>query len=346
MHHVLGAAPALVDGLRRIIGQRAVAWLEDRAYSLEDRVKLTLHGSEPPVTLWEAGPAPPQSETFPPPPGTPPYPNVARSADGRWSSIPGMPSSIVRMLIHPDPKRPYTALAVVALDLRRVAVRSKPGTLEPISDALPRSRRPGLVPASDVSHLLAAWDGGFKTMHGHFGMMSDGVVLLPPLAGSCTVAFYADGSLRIAPWSALAETEPKMSGFRQGPPCLVENGSVNPAVDAAHGVEWGAAVDGATIIRRSAMGIDARGETLFVALGEAVSTRALAEGMRASGAVTAVQMDVNYAYVRFLLYGDPAKRAPGVRPRATPLVPNLLFASDEYVNEASPRDFFYAVTKP
>ncbi len=137
-----------------------------------------------------------------------------------------------------------------------------------------------------------------------------------------------------------------MAGFRQGPPCLVEHGSVNPAVDAAHGVEWGAAVDGATIIRRSAMGIDGRGETLFVGLGEAVSTRALAEGMRAGGAEAAVQMDVNYAYVRFLLYGDPAKRARDTRPRATPLVPNLLFAPDEYVNEASPRDFFYAVEKP
>jgi hypothetical protein len=346
MHHVVGFAPALVDGLRSVIGQGAVAWLEDRAYSLEDSMKQKLHGSAPPVTLWEDAPPLTHDESFPPPPATAPFSTVAHPADGRWGAIPGMPTSLARTLLHPDPARSYAAVAVVALDLRRVALRSQPGTEEPISSALPRSARHGLVEASDVGRLLAAWDGGFKTMHGHFGMMTRRVVLLPPLPGSCTVAFLPNDEVRIATWTALASSEPKMTGFRQGPPCLVESGTVNPAVDAAHGVEWGAAVDGATIIRRSAMGIDERGETLFVGIGESVSTRALAEGMRAAGARAAVEMDVNYSYVRFLLYGDPGARPRGVRPRALPLVPHLLFSSEEYVDEPSPRDFFYAVTKP
>jgi hypothetical protein len=345
MHHVVGFAPALVDALRGVIGQRAVAWLEDRAYSLEDNVKQKLHGSSAPVTLWDEAPPLAHDVNFPPPPIAAPFSAVAHPADGRWSAVPGMPTSLARTLVHPDPARSYSALAVVALDLRRVAVRSEPGTEEPISTALPRSERHGLVEASDLARLLAAWDGGFKTMHGHFGMMARKVVLLPPLAASCTVAFFPNDQIRIATWKALASSESKMLGFRQGPPCLIENGVINPAVDAAHGTEWGSAVDGATIIRRSAMGIDERGETLFVGIGESVSTRALADGMRAAGVRAAVEMDVNYAYVRFLLYGDPNARPSGVRPRATALMPKLLFTPDEYVDQPSLRDFFYAVTK-
>jgi hypothetical protein len=344
MHHLVGFAPVLVDGLRSVIGPRAVAWIEDRAYSLEDTVHQKLHGSEPPVTLWQAGPALPKSLGFPPAAATPPFPRVAHAEDGHWSAVPGMPPSMARTLLHSDPARSYSAVAVVAIDLRRVELRMKAGTQEPISDALPRTKRTGLVDASDLPRLLAAWDGGFKTMHGHFGMMTDGALLLPPLPGSCTAALYANNVVRIGTWTTLASTEPAMLGFRQTPPCLVENGAVNPAVDAAHGIEWGAAVDGATIIRRSAMGIDAQGETLFVGLGERVSTRALADGMQAAGAAAAAQMDVNYAYVRFLLYGDPSARH-GARPTASPLIPLLLYSPTEYVTQASPRDFFYAVTK-
>jgi hypothetical protein len=344
MHHVVGVAPALVDGLRSIIGVRAVAWLEDRAYSLEDNVHQALHGSEPPVQLWSPAPPAPKTEGFPPAPVKPPFANVAHPADGQWSAVPDMPPSLARTLVHSDPARPYSALAVVALDLRRVELRMQAGTQEPISEALPHAKRTGLVDRSDLPNLLAAWDGGFKTMHGHFGMMTDGVTLLPPLPGSCTLGLYPNDVIRLGTWTKLASTRNEMLGFRQTPPCLVENGAVNPAVDAAHGIEWGAAVDGATIIRRSAVGIDAEGKTLFVALGESVSTRALADGMKACGAAAAAQMDVNYAYVRFLLYGDPNVRH-GATPRAAPLIPHLLFSPEEYVLEPSPRDFFYAVAK-
>ncbi len=346
MHRIPGVAAIATDAVRGLLGQVAVAWIEDRAYGLADRLKQGLHGHEPPVKLWEETLVPilPR-EGFPPRAGSAPFHEVAQRLDGAWAAVPGAPASMARTLLHTDPTRPYSAVAVVALDLNRIDIHWQVGLQEPISEALPRLRRTGLIPPSDVRWVLAAWDGGFKTMHGHYGSMLDGVTLLAPLERSCTVALYRDGTVRIARWTALSKTEPDMRAFRQTPPCLVESGQVNAEVDAARGQAWGAAVDGATIIRRSAMGIDASHRVLFVGIGESVSTRALADAMKAAGAEAAAELDVNYAYVRFLIYGDPAQRTAHQVPRATPLIPQLLFWPSEYVRLALTRDFFYATER-
>jgi len=51
-----------------------------------------------------------------------------------------------------------------------------------------------------ISHLVAAFNGGFQAMHGEFGMMADGVVYLPPKPYSATVAVLQDGSTGFGTW--------------------------------------------------------------------------------------------------------------------------------------------------
>src|SRR6185295_9483945 len=94
-----------------------------------------------------------------------------------------------------------------------------------------------------------------------------------------------------------------------------------------------------TIIRRSAVGLDKEGHTLFYALGDAVTAQSLAQAMKAAGAIDAAQLDINYSYPRFLIYERTSANEP---PKAkTGLIPDLKFTSWEYVSEASPRDFFF-----
>ena len=54
-----------------------------------------------------------------------------------------------------------------------------------------------MIPVADQSHLIAAFNGGFKAINGHYGMMVDGVTLLPPLPGFATLAIYRDGHVNI-----------------------------------------------------------------------------------------------------------------------------------------------------
>jgi hypothetical protein len=243
----------------------------------------------------------------------------------------------VKSIVHPDKKRPFAAVAVVAMDLSRVGLHLVAGVTEPQSEKIPMAERPGRIPAAEQPNLIAVFNGGFKALHGQYGMMLDGKAFLPPRDIACTVGLYRDGSLRIRTWPNISGTQSDMVAYRQTPPCLVEQGVLNDKLTEST-KNWGATVSGETIIRRSAIGVDASGKVLFYALGEAVSAQALARAMQAVGARDAAQLDVNYAYPRFLFFDHP----PAAERKAVmSLVPHVDYRSSDYVRDASPRDFFY-----
>lgn len=368
IHEIPGFGPALADGVRAVVGPGPVAWAEDVAYGVADEWNCWRYQDAAPKTFWEApsgavaagpaavpvaasggasaGPAPARdpAEVFPPAPFEPPYRNVAGAGDGQWLPMPdavrpGEPI-MFKAVVHPDPKRSFAAIAVVAIDLRKMDLVLVAGTSEPQSMTVPKEHRPGLVPADRAADLVAVFNGGFKAMHGHYGMMIEGETFVVPRDIACTFAFYQGGGLKIGTWSGLKASEPEMRAYRQTPPCLVEDGEINKALHwDEYNKSWGAAVGGETIIRRSAIALDASGQVLFYGLGEAMTAQALARGMKAVGAYGAAQLDVNYSYPRFLTY---ERKNPGEPPRATAaLIPDIKFTSYEYAIEPSPRDFFY-----
>jgi hypothetical protein len=376
IHQVPGFGPALADGVRAVLGPKPVAWAEDFSYGIQDRIDQWRYRDTAPKTFWEPPPdssaaptlpapalpagstepaavvsaapavpaAAPSAEEFPPPVFPPPYEGVAAEGDGKWIPMPGQDPAeksppMWKSLVHPDPKRSFAAVAVVAIDLRRADLRLVAGTSEPFSMNVPAEHRHGLIPKEAAPGLLAAFNGGFKAVHGHYGMMLDGETYVVPRDISCTVALYQDGSIKIRTWPELKPSEGQMVGYRQTPPCLVEEGKTNAALDIEYNKKWGSTVSGETVIRRSAIGIDKAGRTLFYGLGEAVTAQSLSRAMKAVGAENAAQLDVNYAYPRFLLYERSAAEA--TPHAASALIPGIKFTSHEYVTDASPRDFFY-----
>src|SRR5690242_21516510 len=100
---------------------------------------------------------------------------------------------MVKGVVHPDPKRNFAAIAVVAIDLKRVDLHLVAGTQEPASDKVPADHRPGIVPKEAFGDLIAAFNGGFKAIHGHWGMMLGGETFVAPRDVGCTTALYKDG---------------------------------------------------------------------------------------------------------------------------------------------------------
>lgn len=354
----------LADGVRAVVGTGPVAWAEDVTYGIEDRIKRVVYKDAPPKQFWDepatGAPEPPPpaqgpiasngpvAPTFAPKPFEPPIPSVAGKSDGQWIAIadteaPSEPPLFYKALVHPDKSRSFAAVAVVAIDLARVGLTLVPGTIEPASTTLARDQRTGLVPQDQLADLVAAFNGGFKAEHGHWGMMVNGVALLPPRDVACTIGLFKDGSLKIRTYPALKDAEGDMRAYRQTPPCLVEEGKINDRLIAADNSKgWGAAVGGDTVIRRSAIGLDAEGKTLFYALGDSVTAGALARAMKAAGAENAAQLDVNAAYPRFLFYKHPANELPKVD---SAIIPDVKFAKHEYVGEPEGRDFFFLTRK-
>jgi hypothetical protein len=371
IHTVPWLGPALADGARAVVGPGFVAWAEDTAYAIEDRYNRIRYKDAKPKTLWETPSGAPEAPVAPPPPAAPiasgapdagpesppnfppqrftgPFENVAADGDGVWIPIadPGQKSgtpALYKALVHPDPKRSFAAVAVVAMDASRVDLTLVSGTTEPESITVPKEHRSGVVPKDRLPDLIAAFNGGFKATHGHYGMMIGGETFLAPRDMACTVALYKDRSLRIRTWPALKDTEGDMLAYRQTPPCLLEEGKTNAALSLEYNRNWGATVSGETVIRRSAIGVAPGGKTIFYGLGEAVTAQALAQAMRSVGAENAAQLDVNYSYPRFLLYD---RSAPGDAPHAvSALIHDIKFQAAEYVTEASIRDFFYVTRR-
>jgi hypothetical protein len=274
-----------------------------------------------------------------------PYPAVAAKEDGEWSVVPvrtGGTPALFRTLIHPDPDRRYAELFVFALDLSKLSVHATAGSIEPKSaDSAPSAARPGIVPEADRGELIAAFNGGFKAEHGQFGMMADGKTLLAPKPLACTIAASADGTLSIAPWTKLATRAQEFVWWRQTPGCMLENGVLHPGLRSTDTKNWGATIDGDTVIRRSALGLSSDGQTLFVGISNSTTARAMALGMRDAGAVTVAQLDVNFSFPRFVVYeeGDSGKLS------AVGAVKGFLYEPDEYLGHSSTRDFFYVTVR-
>ena len=345
--------PFAADTLRAAIGIERVALLEQWLAAAEDRVEQTVHRA-PPRSLADSTPEEllvvsteqaqlPQPEQFTLPDVGPLFAATANSADGAWQDVPlrSGQRAMVRTLIHPDPERVYAELFVFALDLGRLRLHAVAGSVEPKRpEESPEIERPGMVPARDREQLVAAFNGGFKAEHGHFGMMVDGTELLPPRKHSCTVAARSDGGLAIAPWSRLSAHAAELSWWRQTPGCMLEDGVLHPGLSQEDSRNWGATLEGKTVIRRSAVGLSRDGRTLFVGISNYTTARALALGMQHAGAVSVAQLDVNFSYPRFLLY-----QQKGAELNAIGAVKGLLYKSDEYLGRPSTRDFFYVTAK-
>jgi hypothetical protein len=370
--------PMLADGLRSVVGDRSVTWLEERWAALEDLWMRTTHFRTGPRRLRDVSPEPlplppPDVERFvtehapttsspeapastapelnvefrPPAPGTPPFVNVAAADDGRWYPVwdpnePAAPAFAYRTLIHPDPDRTFAEVFVVALPVRLISLHLVAGTLEPESNnpEVQRLDPRGLIPEPDEPALLAAFNGGFKTRHGHHGMFVGGVEIVPLQAGLCTIRGSGEGELEIATWSRADSMDPE-AWYRQTPPCMLERGVMHPGLVNPDSRKWGATLDGETVIRRSALALDRTGEVAFVGVSNATTARALAIGMQSAGAWTVAQLDVNWSYPRFLVF---PKDASGTR-RAATLFSGFLFERDEMLRQASPRDFFYVTRR-
>lgn len=366
VHSVPWMGPLVANTLRSIVGVDRVAALEDFVYALEDRVNRVVKSEEPPKAYWKV---PPKSESPPEPAPSavagatePPskravfsLPNpgalhdgLAAEGDGVWVPMtdprrPDEPPRTLKTLIHPDKSRGWAELFVVAIDLESVSIELVPGYQEPRTENPEAADypRPAKIPESAYEQLLGAFNGGFMAEHGRYGFLLEGITFLEPKDDSCSVVRFRDGTYDVATWSKLAERKADMLWARQGPWCMVEEGTLHPSLQGGHNRKFGATLDGNTVIRRSAIGINREKTVLFAGITNHTTAKALAVGMKHAGADVVVQMDVNWSYPKFVTF-EPDSTGT-LHPKA--LADGFEFSDKLYLRERSMRDFFYLVAK-
>ncbi len=264
------------------------------------------------------------------------------AGEGQWEpylhSADGQTTVAYRTFLQPDPERPYSIAAIVAFDLQATRLHFVLGTVEPKSSA-PQPSRTGAIPRSDLQPgvLLAAFNGGFKARHGHYGAKANGLTALPAIQGLATVAIYTSGQVRIGEWGKDIRESPDLVAWRQNGEPLIHQGKINPDTGKTTLV-WGLTLKGQAITWRSGLGISADGRTLYYVAGPRLDVTTLTRAMAQAGAAEALQLDVNNFWVHFA-----AVHSTGSGLVAVPLLKGMDSEVDRYLKSYS-RDFFYVTT--
>jgi hypothetical protein len=241
---------------------------------------------------------------------------------------------------HPDPQRIYAYVVVVAFDLQHTQLHFMLGFDEPASTVL--VLRSGRIPPQDLKagHLLAAFNGGFKAQHGHFGVMANGTTLIPPIAGLGTVGIDDSGRVQIGAWGKDIGPSPHWIAWRQNDPLIVQDGQINPQTAHPDPKVWGYIVYGDTATYRSALGLSPDGQGLYYAVGPSLTLQVLARAMQTIGASQAMQLDINAYWVHF-----EAFQANGDQLTAVPLLEAMKGIGEHRFLTGSSRDYFYVTTR-
>lgn len=370
VHSIPWMGPLVANTLRSVVGKENVTRLEDFVYSIEDRVNRTLKADEKPKSYWEvpaksAAPLPPptpaaqpseeeaedeapQLSPFAPPTPGPVNKEWSAEGDGQWVPIvdPRRPEESPRLfktLLHPDSSRSWAELFVVAVDLRQVEVMPVMGYQEPRTEKPEAAdyQRSAKIPPQDYEALLGAFNGGFMAEHGGYGVYFDGISFIDAKDDACTLAYYKDGSFRVATWAKIKDGFEQMQWYRQAPGCMYEDGVMHPSLKVHRSRKWGATLDGNTVIRRSAVGLSKDRQILYVGISNHTTAKVMAAGMNHAGADNVAQMDVNWSYPKFVTY-EPDKKGT-LHPVA--LADGFEFSDALYLRERSMRDFFYLARK-
>lgn len=194
---------------------------------------------------------------------------------------------------------PRIVAYVAWIDHTRTALAYYPGRYEPPHAAV---RGPMMVPNNQRPRLLATFNAGFIYADGLNGSSDNGLINEPLKDGNATLVGYRDGRVDIVDWTGGPNPGPDVAWSRQSLAPIVMNGRVNPDLNAnPNSSQWGYTLGGVTRVWRTAIGVDARGNLLYVAAPDQ-TVITLADIMKHIGAVRAMEFDINPYWHSFITY--------------------------------------------
>lgn len=358
-----------VDTVRAVpwIGPAPIAWLEEKASSARDTLKQTafkvtggnealakepeqaatpasiLDASQASADLGHWPPAPVRSIWKTPEPGEgqwtePKQPWIKRLPAAPGGEAPPLP--FVTTFVRPDEERPYAKVLLVAMDMRQLDLDMEAGSEDP----KPLTGPPGTgrIPRDPAvyTRVAAAFNGGFKTEHGNYGMMLKKRTLLPPQPGAATVILTKDGRVGMGSWGTAKDGSihdvpaADIVSFRQNLDPLVDNDKVNPL----NRWQWGFTLPGTSMqTERTGICVTNSGHLMY-AWGDDLSATSLGKAMKMAGCLYAMHLDMNPHHTGLVFTN--INEFKGGHYKSELLSTKMEIGTDRYLLYA-PKDFFY-----
>jgi hypothetical protein len=130
---------------------------------------------------------------------------------------------------------------------------------------------------------------------------------------------------------------PAVAFARQNLSLIVDRGLPIPGLATGDAAEWGATLGNQVLVWRSGLGVTANGALVYAA-GNGLSAATLAGVLARAGAVRAMELDINSAWVDFFSYMPAPAGQPAANVRAVKLLPDMRPSTSDYLT-ASSSDF-------
>lgn len=241
----------------------------------------------------------------------------------------------------------YDGIAFTALRFRArtTAFHLHGGTIDPPGSAtsVPPDAKPMISDGELRVGVVAVFNGGFKADANSGGVILDGKVLETMRPGMATACINNLGQLKIASWGAgLPSKHFAAVSCRQNLPLMVAGAKLTAlALNPAWG-NWGATLNSIGAQPRSGLGLDAKGNVIYLASMTGSLPSQLAGAEVAAGIVTGMQLDINPEWP------SAATFAQAMHQRVAAFsfeLPGLIHNPAQYLT-SSQRDFFTVVAQP
>jgi hypothetical protein len=343
------------DWVRQMGGTNLVAWLENVWYSHHPpptggtpglnggKLEPSGSGGSSPGSAPNAAPAAPAADLQP---MAPPNPVEAIAqpplpGEGSWqpigSPVQGVPA-LYAAYLRPDPVHTSLTAALVWIDPALVKLQLVAGSLQPggsgWQDAAP-------LPAAELAGLVATFNSGFRLPDARGGYYEAGRTGAPLVDGAASLVIHQDGTATVGQWGRDVTMSPDVLAVRQNLSLIVDGGAIPPLVYTNSTRTWGATVRNAVLVWRSGIGVTASGALVYAA-GPGLSVPSLATLLVHAGAVRAMELDINTAWVSFVSYNTVTGTASAAN--GSLLLPGMSGGTARYLGPST-RDFFAVLSR-
>jgi len=275
--------------------------------------------------------------SYSPPPIKPVF-STPLPGEGVWHRagplVNGRPPVLVTTY-RPSTVYPSIVAYVMWIDHTRTDLAYYPGRYEPPSAI---DRGPMMVPVDQRYRLLATFNGAFTHVDTNNGSAVNGHTNEPLIDGNATLVGYRNGKVNIVKWSGSTTAPRNVAWARQSLTPILWNRKLNPELNVdPNSIQWGYTLGGVTFTPRTAVGVDAHGNVMFVVASEA-TVISLAQILQHIGAVRGMEFDINPEWHTLITYSHHHGLGPTMVEPQDQQSPNRYLTPDD-------RDFMAVFSK-
>jgi hypothetical protein len=248
-----------------------------------------------------------------------PFASPPTAGEGQWHpigpTVDGIPTMYAAYL-RPNAVNTSLVTGVAWMDTKLLEPTLYAGSMIPSPGPTWANQAP--IAGAALTTLAAAFNSGFRMPDSNGGFYLNGVTSAgyPLRNGAASFVIMKDGSSTVGVWGRDVSMSPEVEAVRQNLDLIVDNGAPVAGLPANDNYQWGATLGGKVQVWRSGLGVTADGALVYVG-GSGLSIVDLANLLTRAGAVRAMEMDINTAWVNFFSFdqpaGQPASGATGTK---------------------------------